>query len=223
MPSPTPVTKPSAPTPRVIGNVLRERRRALKLSMADVATSSGLSIGYLSQLERDLASPSLTALMRIGEVLGISMDYFLQAPRAGGHHFPSSARSPFQLQKGGMVFDRISGEFPGHVLNALLVDIPAHHRSSPVTHTGEELVYVLSGSVSYSLGSKRFQLGAGDAVHLPSSTPHCWENPFDTVSRVLWVGTAPIFGPDLQEHAETNDLNTHGSPTGQLTKKENRS
>lgn len=199
----------------VIGSMLRERRRTLGLSMADVAKASELSIGYISQLERDLSSPSLTALMRIGEVLGMSMDAFLRAPSAGGHHFPKSGRSPFRLQKGGMLFDRISGEFPGHMVNALVVEIPPHHLSSPVTHAGEELVYVLEGHVRYTLGGKRFQLSEGDSVHLPSSTPHCWENPFDAPARVLWVGTAPIFGPDLNEHGETNDLHTHGSPTGQ--------
>lgn len=201
--------------PLVIGARLRERRRALGLSIAEVASASELSIGYISQLERDLSSPSLTALMRIGEVLGMGMDAFLRAPSAGGHHFPKSARSPFSLQKGGMVFDRISGEFPGHAVNALVVDVPPHHLSSPVTHAGEELVYVLAGHLRYTLGGKRFQLNEGDSVHLPSATPHCWENPFDAPARVLWVGTAPIFGPELKEHGETNDLNTHGSPTGQ--------
>jgi len=106
----------------VIGAMLRERRRALGLSMADVARASELSVGYISQLERDLSSPSLTVLMRIGEVLGMGMDAFLRTPRAGGHHFPKSARSPFRLQDGGMLFDRISGEFSGHAVNALVVD-----------------------------------------------------------------------------------------------------
>lgn len=199
----------------VIGAMLRERRRALGLSMADVARASELSVGYISQLERDLSSPSLTVLMRIGEVLGMGMDAFLRTPRAGGHHFPKSARSPFRLQDGGMLFDRISGEFSGHAVNALVVDIPPHHLSSPVSHAGEELVYVLEGHLRYTLGGKRFQLSEGDSVHLPSATPHCWENPFDLPAKVLWVGTAPIFGPDLSGSGETNDLHTHGSPTGQ--------
>lgn len=202
-------------TPLVIGAMLRERRRALGLSMADVAGASELSIGYISQLERDLSSPSLTVLMRIGEVLGMGMDAFLRTPRAGGHHFPKSGRTPFRLQEGGMLFDRISGEFSGHVVNALVVDIPPRHLSSPVSHAGEELVYVLEGHLRYSLGGKRFQLNEGDSVHLPSATPHCWENPFDLPAKVLWVGTAPIFGPDLNDSGETNDLHTHGSPTGQ--------
>lgn len=210
-----PLAPPVSTVYSAIGNSLRERRRKLGMTMAQVAKGSELSIGYISQLERGLSSPSLTALMRIGEVLGMNIDTFLHAPSAGGHHFPKSARSTFRLHKGGMVFDRISGEFSGHTVNALLVEIPPHHLSSPISHTGEELVYVLKGHLRYTLGGRRFQLGAGDAVHLPSATPHCWENPFDALAKVLWVGTAPIFGPDLGEHGHTSDLQSHGSPTGQ--------
>ncbi|MFM9925776.1 XRE family transcriptional regulator [Variovorax sp. H27-G14] len=196
-----------------IGEALRARRRLLHLSLAEVAERSELSIGYISLLERNLASPSLTALMRIGQVLGLELDYFFQARNAGGHHFPQSARSPFQLQSGGMTFDRISGQFPGSVVNGLVVTIPARHKSTPITHPGEELVYILSGSLRYTLGGRTVQLDEGDSVHLPSTTPHCWENPFAQPAKALWVGTAPLFKADGGDPHAAHDLQSHGSPT----------
>lgn len=201
-----------------IGASLRARRRLLGLSIVEVAQQSELSIGYISLLERNLASPSLTALMRIGEALGLSLDYFLHMPEAGGHHFPKSARTPFQLQTGGMQFDRISGQFPGSVMNTLVVTIPPKHKANPVTHAGEELVYVISGSVHFNLGSRKIHLEVGDSVHLPSTTPHGWENPFSKEAKVLWVGTVLLFKHDDESGDVGNDLQLHGSPTGVYAK-----
>ncbi|MBL8335511.1 MAG: cupin domain-containing protein, partial [Rhodoferax sp.] len=56
---------------------------------------------------------------------------------------------------------------------------------------------------------------AGDSVHLPSSTPHGWENPYATDARVLWVGTVPLFKQDADPQGLGDDLALHGSPTGQ--------
>jgi len=199
-----------------IGHALRSRRRQLGLSIVEVARGSELSIGYISLLERNLASPSITALMRIGEVLGLPLAYFLHVPEAGGHHFPRSGRTPFQLDKGGMRFDRISGQFPGSTISALLVTVPAQHKSTPVTHGGEELVFVLRGALRFTMGGRRIHLEAGDSVHLPSSTPHGWDNPYATDASVLWVGTVPLFGPDEGPDTLGQDLAEHGSPVGTL-------
>lgn len=209
-----PAARAEAPTLADIGHALRARRRQLGLSIVEVARGSELSIGYISLLERNLASPSITALMRIGEVLGLPLAYFLQVPDAGGHHFPKSGRTPFQLDEGGMQFDRISGQFPGSTIGALLVTVPARHKSTPVTHGGEELVFVLRGALRFTMGGRSILMEAGDSVHLPSTTAHGWENPFATDARVLWVGTVPMFKQDAGSDALGQDLALHGSPTG---------
>lgn len=197
-----------------IGASLRARRRQLGLGIADVARGSQLSNGYISLLERNLASPSLTALMRIGEVLGLPLEYFLQMPHATGHHFPKRARTVFELERGGMTFDRISGEFPSSDVNAMIVTIPPGHKSTPVTHPGEELIYVMTGRIRFTLGGKRLALEPGDSVHLPSTTPHGWENPFAKAAKVMWMGTVPLFHSDAADLGVGPELSAHGSPMG---------
>jgi quercetin dioxygenase-like cupin family protein len=113
-----------------------------------------------------------------------------------------------------MQFDRVSGQFADSAINALIVTIPPKHKSAPVTHPGEELVYVLQGSLRYTLGGRKIHLEQGDSVHLPSTTPHCWDNPFTAAATVLWVGTAPLFRRDADSHETGEDLKLHGSPTG---------
>ena len=176
-----------------IGDTLRQRRRQLGLSMAEVAQRSDLSVGYISQLERDLANPSITALMRVCEVLGLSMDYFMQVREVSGYHFPRREREPFQLQKGGPVYDRISGQCPNSVMNAVLVTLPPHHTAAPVKHAGEEMLYVISGRVEFILGEELLVLATGDSAHLPSTTLHGLANPYDKPATGLWAGTAPLF------------------------------
>jgi len=197
-----------------IGASLRARRRQLGLGIAEVAKGSQLSNGYISLLERNLASPSLTALMRIGEVLGLPLDYFLQVPEASGHHFPKNKRSVFELERGGMTFDRISGEFPASGVNAIIITVPPGHRSSPVTHPGEEIIYMMDGKLRFSLGGRRIALQGGDSVHLPSTTPHGWENPYDKTALVMWMGTVPLFHSEAADMGMRKDLRAHGSPMG---------
>lgn len=202
-----------------VGAALRRRRNDLGLTLAEVGQRSGFTTGYLSQLERDLATPSLTALAAIGRALGVELDFFLRTPNGRGHHFPASGRDFFSLSRHGMQYARVSGEFPGHVANALFVRIPAQYFSHPIKHEGEELVYVIEGRLRYTLGERSLDLAPGDVVHLPSSTAHCWENPTDEAACVLWVGTAPIFthGPDAS--ATDQALDAHGSPVGGAIRK----
>lgn len=169
------------------------------LTLAQVGERSGFTTGYLSQLERNLATPSLVALVGISRALGVELDYFLGTPNGRGHHFPVSRRDFFSIGRQGMQYARVSGEFPSHGLNALVVRVPPHYSSpEPMTLQGEELVYVIEGQLRYTMGDRQFDLTPGDVVHLPSNIPHRWENPSNREGAVLWIGTDQIFnlGPN---------------------------
>ena len=193
----------AAPAPGIeVGGAIRRRRKDMDLTLAQVGERSGFTTGYLSQLERNLATPSLLALAGISRALGVELDYFLGARQERGHHFPVSSRGFFSLGRKGMQYARISGEFPAHTLNAMLVKVPPNYASpEPMTLEGEELVYVLEGQLRYSMGERQFDLKPGDVVHLPSNIPHRWENPSDDEGSVLWVGTDQIFSFAPRENA----------------------
>ena len=184
-----------AATPGIeVGTAIRRRRKDMDLTLAEVGKRSGFTTGYLSQLERDLATPSLAALAGISRALGVELDYFVGTRHERGHHFPVGSRSFFSLGRQGMQYAPISGEFPAHTLNAMMVKVPPRYSSpEPMTLEGEELVYVVEGQLRYSMGDRQFDLTPGDVVHLPSNIPHRWENPSDNEGSVLWVGTDKIF------------------------------
>jgi transcriptional regulator with XRE-family HTH domain len=126
-----------APAPGIeLGGAIRRRRKDMDLTLAQISGRCGFTTGYLSQLERNLATPSLLALAGISRALGVELDYFLGARHERGHHFPLSSRDFFSLGRQGMQYARISGEFPAHSLNAMLVKVPPHYASPGVCGGG---------------------------------------------------------------------------------------
>lgn len=176
----------------VIGRRLRQLRHARGLSLAQLSRDAGLSQGYLSQVERDRATPSTTALSRLSEVLGVSVAHFFE---------PSQERLPehYVVRQGG----RRTILYPGsEVRNELLVPdlrgrleaiyfrASGKTRSPIYKHEGEEFGYVLKGRLRVTVGDDTFVLGKGDSITLPSHQPHCWEALGRGV-EALWVATPP--------------------------------
>ncbi len=176
-----------------IGAKIRSRRKELKLTLEEVASASSLSPGFLSLVERDLSYPSLTTLSKIASALKVSMEVFLAFPKGDSNVSYAQSRPMFEVNEGGVLFARISANFKDAVLNSVEITLPPHYSSTVSSHTGEELVYVLSGQLLHVLDDKKAQLGSGDAVHLQSTLPHCWINETDLPVRLLWVGDLPIF------------------------------
>jgi mannose-6-phosphate isomerase-like protein (cupin superfamily) len=78
----------------------------------------------------------------------------------------------------------------------LLVEIEpgtAHDPEGMVTHTGEECGVILEGELIVRLGTQEIHLNEGDSICFPSSTPHRFVNPGDTVCRSIWAMTPPSF------------------------------
>ena len=186
-------TRPAAPH---LGRAIRARRRALDLTLKDLGERSGLSVGFLSQLERDLATPSLSALSGIAAALGVALDAFLAAPRPASGLTRRGERPLFSTGTAGtdqIRYERLSTAFPGQSLNAVLVHVPPGYESEAVRHEGEEIAYVLEGSLIVGIAGETIRLDAGDSLHYAAGQAHRWTNAQDGWTRVLWTGTAPIF------------------------------
>ena len=179
-----------------LGRAIRARRRALDLTLKDLGLRSGLSVGFLSQLERDLATPSLSALSGIAGALGVPLDAFLATPRPASGLTRRGERPVFAIGDAPpdrIRYERLSAAFPGQALNAVLVHVPRGYASEAVQHEGEEIAFVLEGSLLVGIGGESIRLDAGDSLHYPAGQAHRWSNAHDGWTRVLWTGTAPIF------------------------------
>ena len=182
-----PVTNGSA----AIGVHLRQMRLRRGLSLAQVAKRVGISVGFLSALERSHMSASVSTLRKLARFYKTNILDFFDAAESNSRLVPSHKRKV--LEAG-----------PGVRMELLAwgntVMEPPRFRIAPragsgesYTHEGEEFLHVLQGRLHISVAEVEYQLKPGDSFYFESATPHRWFNPGRTETRVLWVNTPPTF------------------------------
>jgi transcriptional regulator with XRE-family HTH domain len=192
----TPQTAASFESEAPLGERLRLRRKALGLTMQEVADKAGLSVGFISQVERELTAPSLSSLTNIASVLQSRVTDFLQQPEATTGATRNGVRQVYALGAKTPSYERLSAAFPGHQLNAVVIHEKPGHRSEPIAHKGEELFYILDGELTVELERKRVILKRGDSLHFVSSRTHSTWNHTPNTTTVLHVCTMDVFGDE---------------------------
>lgn len=174
----------------VLGPKIRSLRQRLALTLDETATRGGISTPFLSQIERGRARPSLATLVAIARVLGVDVQYLLDAPReerfvARGDHLTF-----FGFADADKRFARLTQVTAGGRMEALLVRIPAGRKLDDITaRAGEQFWYVLSGTVTLTLEGKTYVFREGDSAHYDSTDAHHWENTGEQEALLMWVGT----------------------------------
>ena len=184
-----------------LGQRLRDRRKALGLTLAEVASGSGLTEGFISLVERDLATPSIASISGIAAVLGATMGEFLDEPPRPEMLTRRDGRQVYAVATGGLRYERLSNAFDGSHLRSVIIHEPPGHRSEPVSHPGEELIYVLSGALTVEIEGATTRLATGDSIHFSSQRIHATWNPGLEAAVLLWCGTMDIFGEGAEPNA----------------------
>ncbi len=142
------------------------------LTLEELAQAAELTRSYVSKLERGVSEPSIGAALRIAKALGVKVEeLFAQS----SEDEPVSIHSAPAGKEGEPQAPRVvSGALPGHRMVAFVMtptDEPV--RNHPMSHhKGEEILYVLKGSVTLRLARRTETLRAGDSAHFNSSIPH---------------------------------------------------
>jgi transcriptional regulator with XRE-family HTH domain len=177
-----------------LGAKVRARRRDCGLTLVEVAERTGLSIGFLSQVERDITAPSLSSLALIAAALGVRINDFIREPPPVAVHHGGEEPQLFAIDPSRITYERLSTAFAGHRLNAIRMHVPPGYRSEMTSHAGEEFVFVLSGAIRYLLAERSHDLAAGDSLHFSAGRPHKVENHGRQAAEVLTVVTQDLFG-----------------------------
>lgn len=190
-----------------IGSQLRDARMAVGMTITEVAERAGFSVSYISQVERDLANPSIGAVNRIAAALGVRMSAFFANSdgETGADLRPVPERTPTGVVREGhrnkitysgsnVVFELVCPDLQ-HSLEVLKSRAPAGTEMGVpgITHTGEECAFVLRGTMELTVGDQVHVLDPGDSIYFDSSKPHFWRNAGDDELEVLWVVTPPHF------------------------------
>ena len=175
---------------------LRARRKEIGLTMQQVADRAGLSVGFISQIERGITTPSLSSLVSVSRVLGLHVSEFLAQPRVDTPQTRHDERPVYAISENSVTYERISSFFPGSVLRSVIIHEPPGHRGEPIAHEGEEMLFVLEGAITVEVDGDRSILERGDSIHFPSTKIHSTWNHSDTPATILWAGTMDVFGED---------------------------
>jgi transcriptional regulator with XRE-family HTH domain len=170
-----------------IGARLRELRRDRGLTMAELAAATGLTSGFLSQLERDLTSVSLSSLARICAALDVRFGDVLDSAPTGAVIRRKDARAWTGI---GAHVDLLLSSRDEKRFHLMESHIPPGAGAGEALYTfpaDVELVYVLSGSLELQAEGKLFRVDAGDTLTYSPREPHTWRNPSDREQAVvLW-------------------------------------
>jgi transcriptional regulator with XRE-family HTH domain len=175
----------------------------------------GVSPSLISQIERGQSQPSVSTLFSLAEALAVPVDAFFAdeaagataaepAKPGGGRAAETAGRAEEQGAdvryvvrregraaidiEGGVRWERLTPETLPDVDFLELVYPPGSESHSELyRHPGDEMVLVLSGRLDIIVGFERYELGAGDSIHFPSTFPHRYINPTDEEARAVTV------------------------------------
>ena len=185
------------PPDDLVGAQIRELRKVKRLTLQQVADAVGISIGYLSQIERNQSKLPIGVLRRISDVLGVHINWFFH-PQAEGSAderdiiVRARNRRSMSFTGLGITEELLSPNLSGP-LELLLSTIQPGADSGEYSHGGSEAGLVISGMLDLWVDGRLFQLREGDSFAFDSSKSHRVRNPGREVTRVVWVITPPHY------------------------------
>lgn len=181
-------------TMKDIGARIRTARKERGWTLDALATRSGLSTGFLSQVERDLTTLSIVSLSAICQALGIPIESLFSSNRPIDQAPSPVTRADQQLHiqigVSPVSYRYLSGQLPNAPVEELLIaEFPPGCNQQESSHEGQELGYVLQGSFVLRIGDNEEQLGVGDSYLVTASESHGYRTSDDEGAHVLMAVT----------------------------------
>lgn len=177
-----------------IGAKLRELRIQRALTQEELANRCELSKGFISQVERDLASPSIATLKDILECLGVTLQAFFSDDSAEKVVYSPSDMFEKHDEEDGRKITWLIPDAQKNSMEPIMLELQPggkSHEMPPIE--GEEFGFVLKGQVTLVMGKRTLLVKKGSSFCLHPSTTHCLENNGLKPAVVLWVSTPPSF------------------------------
>ncbi|GAA3328221.1 MULTISPECIES: cupin domain-containing protein [Paeniglutamicibacter] len=170
-----------------IGSRIRAARHAQRLTIDQIAESTGLTKGFLSRVERDLTSPSVASLVTLCQVLSLEVGELFTQPDT---HVVRLAEAPRISLGGEGIVERLVTARSERRLQVIRAVIAPHGEGEKELYSVDcevEVLHVLSGRFVLIFANERLDLDAGDTVTFPGREPHSWKNPTGEEAIVTWT------------------------------------
>ncbi len=179
-----------------LGASIRAARHVAGSTLREAALASRLSISYLSQIERDLLTPSVDALRRIADAVDIPAGALAFAAgarrgRAAVAIVRHDARKRVTFEDTHIEYQLLTPDAQGRVSVLSLTVPPGTEGGGAFSHPGEDIVVVQSGALTVDVGGIWHEIGAGDSIRFSSEIPHRWRNSGTKPAAALWISSPP--------------------------------
>jgi len=180
-----------------LGPKIRRLRKHRGLTLKDIAEKTGYTESFLSQVEREIASPSISSLKKISLALGIALTHFFEdkcepqrilfLKRGEGKKLNSAASKT--------VFRLLAPNVPEGRMEPLLIAMEpgSIQGKGRYSHKGEEFVFLIKGKMEVFVGDKKYVMEEGDSLYFNSSLSHGWNNIGQGRTVVIWVASPAMF------------------------------
>ncbi|MED1471426.1 XRE family transcriptional regulator [Bacillus salipaludis] len=176
-----------------IGKKVEQYRKAKELSIRELAKLAEITPSMLSQIERGLANPSIQTLKVLARALDVpTFSFFLEEKNTADLVVRKNQRRKMVIDN--LSYELLSPDFTGNLASAIM-NVPPNSSSSEklLEHKGEEVAFILEGTIRVYLNEDEHILEAGDSVKIPAYMKHKWENDFNQNASVLFSVTPPAF------------------------------
>jgi transcriptional regulator with XRE-family HTH domain len=177
-----------------LGSRMRARRQELGLSLRELAERVGLTASFLSQIERDLTSPSIESLRKISDALEVPIFHFLVEPDAKSPVVRCGERALLELPGSNLTYELMTPDLNRKMEVFMAEREPGEEKITiPLRQETEEFIYILQGQLEIQLAEDVYLLGPGDSVYFDGSLLRSLVARGDTTLRFMSVVTPPIF------------------------------
>ncbi|WP_306005247.1 helix-turn-helix domain-containing protein [Aquicoccus porphyridii] len=184
------------PASATLGADIRAVRKSRGLTLSQLAARLDRSIGWLSQVERNLSHPSITDLRHIAAALDTTVSLlFGQAPAPAhevGYIVRNHARRPIGSSETGLIEELLSPDLTDDFEVVHSTFLPHSRIGEVVTRQAQELGYLVSGRLDLVISGRRFTIHPGDSFRIRNE-PFEWINPYDAPAIAIWVIAPPIY------------------------------
>ncbi|QVK19231.1 helix-turn-helix transcriptional regulator [Mycoplasmatota bacterium] len=177
-----------------IGSKIKRLRMENGLTQEELADRCELTKGFISQLEREMTSPSITTLHDILEALGTTLGDFFAEEDDEKIVFKNEDISIKHDEDHKIKIHWVIPNAQKNEMEPILIELePGGLSYKHTPHPGEEFGYVLEGEIELIHGKRKLLVKAGESFYFFPNREHYIKNKAKKVSKVLWVTTPPTF------------------------------
>jgi transcriptional regulator with XRE-family HTH domain len=179
--------------PEKISERIKELRTEQGMTLAELGEKAKLSTSYLSQIERDKTSPSLSTLMSIARALNVEPRYFFETETEPAYIKRVDRGKDGHVSSSPIVRLLLTPKVGSNKLETYRVILQPHTVPEQLDlFSGEEFGFVLTGELTIRVGEEQIVLAAGDSIHLDAYQSRYWSNAGDTPCVVIWGRAASL-------------------------------